>query len=136
VEAEGRRAADAVEKKRSKQRPPDEASEVNEVKSGAQAPDRTTGPTPAGTAPCGRPKEPDIHPCGRLKNHGIHPCGRPEEQNHDPAPADGPTNYTALTSPPSIRNTEPVIHRAPGDTKNAINSAISSGSPYREIPAS
>jgi hypothetical protein len=34
-----------------------------------------------------------------------------------------------LTSPPSIRSTEPVIHRAPGETRNAISSAISSGSP-------
>jgi hypothetical protein len=36
---------------------------------------------------------------------------------------------TDLTSPPSIRSVEPVIQRAPGDTKKAISSAISSGSP-------
>jgi hypothetical protein len=36
---------------------------------------------------------------------------------------------TDLTSPPSIRKVEPVIHRAPGDTKKAMSSAISSGSP-------
>jgi hypothetical protein len=53
VEAEGTRAADAFKKNRSKQRPRDEA---NDVVSGAQAPDRTTGPPPAGTAPCGRTK--------------------------------------------------------------------------------
>jgi hypothetical protein len=34
-----------------------------------------------------------------------------------------------LTSPPSIRIVEPVIQRAPGETRNAISSAISSGSP-------
>jgi len=34
-----------------------------------------------------------------------------------------------LTSPPSIRSVDPVIHRAPGDTRNAISSAISSGFP-------
>ncbi|MGY4381992.1 hypothetical protein ACVWZ3_009631 [Bradyrhizobium sp. i1.3.6] len=39
------------------------------------------------------------------------------------------TDYIDFTSPPSIRNAEPVIQRAPGDTRNAINSAISSGSP-------
>ena len=32
-------------------------------------------------------------------------------------------------------NLVPVIHRAAGDTKKAIRSAISSGSPYRPIPA-
>jgi hypothetical protein len=34
-----------------------------------------------------------------------------------------------LTSPPSIRTELPVIHFDPGATRNAINSAISSGSP-------
>jgi uncharacterized protein VirK/YbjX len=34
-----------------------------------------------------------------------------------------------LTSPPSIRSVEPVIHRAAGDTRNAISLAISSGAP-------
>jgi hypothetical protein len=40
-----------------------------------------------------------------------------------------PPLQLAFTSPPSMRNAEPVIHLAAGDTKNAINSAISSGSP-------
>jgi len=35
----------------------------------------------------------------------------------------------AFTSPPSIRSADPVIHLAPGDTRKAISSAISSGSP-------
>jgi hypothetical protein len=34
-----------------------------------------------------------------------------------------------FTSPPSMRSVEPVIQRAPGDTRKAISSAISSGSP-------
>ena len=34
-----------------------------------------------------------------------------------------------LISPPSIRSVQPVIQRAPGDTRKAISSAISSGSP-------
>jgi hypothetical protein len=34
-----------------------------------------------------------------------------------------------FTSPPSIRKVEPVIQRAPGDTRKAMSSAISSGSP-------
>jgi hypothetical protein len=34
-----------------------------------------------------------------------------------------------FTSPPSMRSVEPVIQRAPGDTRKAISSATSSGSP-------
>ena len=34
-----------------------------------------------------------------------------------------------FTSPPSMRSVAPVIQRAPDDTRKAINSAISSGSP-------
>src|SRR6516164_9040912 len=34
-----------------------------------------------------------------------------------------------FTSPPSMRRAEPVIQRAPADTRKAISSAISSGSP-------
>ena len=34
-----------------------------------------------------------------------------------------------FTSPPSMRSVEPVIQRAPGETRKAISSAISSGSP-------
>jgi methylmalonyl-CoA mutase len=36
---------------------------------------------------------------------------------------------TALISPPSIRTAVPVIHRAEGDTRNAIKAATSSGVP-------
>ena len=39
------------------------------------------------------------------------------------------TAQTDLTSPPSMRSAEPVIHLAWGDTTNAIRAAISSGSP-------
>jgi len=35
--------------------------------------------------------------------------------------------HTDFTSPPSIRSAEPVSHFAPGDKRNAISSAISSG---------
>jgi hypothetical protein len=41
----------------------------------------------------------------------------------------GGASQIDLTSPPSMRSVEPVIQRAPGDTRNAISSAISSGSP-------
>lgn len=43
---------------------------------------------------------------------------------------------TDFTSPPSMRSVEPVIQRAAGETRKAISSAISSGSPYRAMPAS
>ena len=36
---------------------------------------------------------------------------------------------TDFTSRPSMRSVEPVIQRAPGDTRKAISSAISSGAP-------
>ena len=41
----------------------------------------------------------------------------------------GGASQIDLTSPPSMRSVEPVIRRASGDTRNAISSAISSGSP-------
>jgi AraC-like DNA-binding protein len=44
-----------------------------------------------------------------------------------PSPAHWP--HMDFTSPPSIRTAEPVSHLAPGDTRNAISSAISSGVP-------
>ena len=45
-------------------------------------------------------------------------------------------SHMDLTSPPSIRSAAPVIQRAPGETRKAMSSAISSGWPYRPIPAS
>jgi hypothetical protein len=48
-----------------------------------------------------------------------------EPSSRNPRPLD----QIDLTSPPSILSVDPVIHRAPGDTRNAISSAISSGSP-------
>jgi AraC-like DNA-binding protein len=44
-----------------------------------------------------------------------------------PSPAHWP--HMDFTSPPSIRTAEPVSHLAPGDTRNAMSSAISSGVP-------
>lgn len=43
---------------------------------------------------------------------------------------------TDLTSPPSIRNADPVIHLAAGETRNAMSSTISSGWPNRSMPVS
>jgi hypothetical protein len=45
-------------------------------------------------------------------------------------------NQIDLISPPSTRSVEPVIQRAPGGTRNAINSAMSLGSQHRPVPAS
>src|SRR5580658_3380617 len=45
------------------------------------------------------------------------------------SPDSGRPYQIDLTSPPSIRSVDPVIQRAPGETRNAISSAISSGSP-------
>src|SRR6478752_8128688 len=45
------------------------------------------------------------------------------------------TRYTPFISPPSMRTDVPVIHLAVGETMKPSRSAISSGRPYRLIPA-
>ena len=65
--------------------------------------------------------------------HSIYYCHLKQRMEHSP---NNPVIYIDLISPPSIRKADPVIQRAPGETRNVINSAISSGSPKRPIPAS
>ncbi len=58
ADTEGRRAADAIKKNPSKQRPP---YEVSAAVSGARAPERPIGPAPTGTTPDGRHEQTTHH---------------------------------------------------------------------------
>jgi hypothetical protein len=104
AEAEGTRAADTIKKNPSKQRPRDEASEVV---SGAQAPDRPPGPTPAGTTPGGRTKEHDRPNTRESKNVLYMKPNAHDAMTSQALQNSGPSRFRKIPMKPSRSNRQP-----------------------------